>query len=289
MIGKIVLAGRYDSSQKSILKLIKELNSQINSLGDFSQLKRLVFDLSDLNYIDSNISVILYAYLKELDNSNYFPIDIIAPLNKQVVNVLLKNNFCSLWEGDALNDDYLTYIKINKCENIRDCVKFNYEDLMPKLNVINMTADDKSEFLASLLEVNANSFQHGKCKDLYVCGQFFPNNHTLNLTFINFGRTFNQNFIGYHKINQLQLPKEFSISWAMQEGNTTDKDSLGLGLSRFLDNLTKYNADVIIISDNEIFCRSNEKLINKTINDLRFMGTILSVRFNLSDKNSINC
>lgn len=282
----IKLQGRFDSSRKSIIELIKTLNTQISNLGNLSMLDELIIDLSDIAYIDSNISVILYAYIKEIDNNNKVLIKIKGPIEEKVQEVLLKNNFCSLWNEQFSKDYKFTYIKIKSCKDIYDCINYTQNELSPHLTNLQMNNALQNELFESLFELNTNAYRHGKCDSLYICGQFFPNNHRLNLTYVNFGKTFRQNYIGYLKTNKIEESEKNSITWAKRDGNSTESDSAGVGLATFFDVLKKYNSNVIIFSGNEIL-EYNENIEMDDYIDTQFKGCIINIKFNLNEKNSI--
>lgn len=282
----IKLKGRFDSSRKSIIELIETLNTQISNLGNLSLLNELIIDLSDIAYIDSNISVILYAYIKEIDNNNKVLIKIKVPREEKVREVLLKNNFCSLWNETFSKDYKFTYIKIKSCKDIYDCINYTQNELSPHLTNIQMNNSLQNELFESLFELNTNAYRHGKCDSLYICGQFFPNNHILNLTYVNFGKTFKQNYIGYIKTNKIEESDKNSITWAKEDGNSTESNSAGVGLATFFDILKKYNSNVIIFSDNEIFEYNDNRESDDYI-DTQFNGCIINIKFNLNEKNSI--
>lgn len=281
----IKLSGRYDSTKSSIIKLVKTLEEQISRVNKLSKAK-VFFDLSDVTYIDSNIAVIIYAYIKEIDNNTELDIIVKMPSDSKVNQVLFKNNFCSLWGDPSLPDINNTFVKIKGCININDCVNYTTSELFPMLDNLKMAKNNQYEFLEALFELNNNAFQHGKCDSLYVCGQFFPNNHFLNITYINFGKTFKQNYIKYIKRNNLSDFKESPIIWARKEGNSTEADSAGVGLLTFFDNLKKYNSQVIIFSDNEVYERDSNGERDNFIRD-RFLGTIITIKFNLNEFNCI--
>ena len=284
----ITISGRFDSGINSTLDLISTLDNKIKELGDTNEIDKLIINLKDLKYIDSNISVILFAYIKYLINNFEFGIDIITPTDNKVYEVLFKNNFCSLWNDNSIKDNNSTYLKITECLDINDCVLLNINNLLPKLKQINMTDEDAFEFIGAILEINQNAFQHGKCDILYICGQFFPNQHQLKLTLFNFGKTFKQNLISYLKSKDINAKLNYrAIEWATENGNTTDLNSAGTGLTRFIDILKKYNSKIIIISDDEILLNNQTDNFNANLVETSLQGCLINVIFNLNDLNCI--
>ncbi len=284
----ITVSGRFDSRINSILNLIGMLDNKIKELGDLDEVEKVIIDLENLEYIDSNVSVILFAYVKYLCNNFAFNMELVAPSNEKVTEVLFKNNFCSLWNDEGIKDYNGTYLKITECSNINDCVQLNINNLLPKLKQINMIDDDAFELIGAILEINQNAFQHGKCDILYVCAQFFPNQHELKLTLFNFGKTFKQNLISYLKNRKENTKLNYrAIKWATENGNTTDSNSAGTGLTRFIDVLKKYNSNLIIISDNEILLNNEKDDFSANLININLKGCLINVIFHLNELNCI--
>lgn len=286
MNNAITISGRFDTG--SVLDLIKTLENRIKELGNLNEIEDLVIDFSDLEYIDSNISVILFAYIRFLDKNFKLKINILAPKSEKVESVLFKNNFCSLWAGISLEDFNSTYLPITECLGIDACIKFNVNNLLPKLKLIEMSDENAFEFISAILEINQNAFQHGRCDNLYICGQFFPNQHELKLTLFNFGKTFKQNLISYLKSKKENTNLNYNaIQWATKNENTTDPNSAGTGLTRFIDILNKYNSQITIISDNEILYNTNLQKFNAKLVEISLQGCLINVIFHLNDANCI--
>ena len=183
------ISGSYDSCKDSIRRLIKDITREIRKARTFENGNKYI-DLSRLTFIDSNLSVIIYAYIKIListkqitSDDNYF---IIPPIAESLNKHLNKNNFCSLWRGKAEQDSNNTIIKISENKNTTESIETLVSYVYLKLVELSMAENDINEFIAYLGEVCANSFQHGRTDNLYISGQFFPSRHELNFTFINF-------------------------------------------------------------------------------------------------------
>lgn len=276
------ISGSYDSCKDSIRRLIKDITREIRKARTFENGNKYI-DLSRLTFIDSNLSVIIYAYIKIListkqitSDDNYF---IIPPIAESLNKHLNKNNFCSLWRGKAEQDSNNTIIKISENKNTTESIETLVSYVYLKLVELSMAENDINEFIAYLGEVCANSFQHGRTDNLYISGQFFPSRHELNLTFINFGKTFRQNIESF-------CFNEKYITWAFIEGNTTI-NSFGYGMSNFMALLNKYDADIVIISDNEIYSKENGIIKDEICSDLFLGGTLMNIKFKLNEYNII--
>jgi len=77
------------------------------------------------------------------------------------------------------------------------------------------------------------------------------------------------------------------IPWALIESNTTDSKSTGIGLTRFMDVIQSQNAELIIISGNEVYNYKNETVHDSWYKYFNFGGTIINITFNLNENNII--
>lgn len=276
------LSGSYDSCKNSIRKLIKDITQEIRKAKSF-EIGNKYIDLSHLTFIDSNLSVIIYAYIKILISTKKITSDnkyiIIPPIAEPLYKHLNKNNFCSLWKGKVEEDSNNTIIKISENKNTTESIETIASCIYTKLADLLMAEDEINKFITYLGEVCANSFQHGETDNLYISGQFFPSRHELNLTFINFGKTFRQN------IESLCTDGKY-ITWAFVEGNSSS-NSWGYGMTYFMELLKKYDADVVIVSDNEIYSKENGIINDEVYSDLYLGGALMNIKFKLNEYNII--
>lgn len=279
------LDGEYVSTKESIIKLVTTISKQINHLRAIDIKSKPTIDLSKLKYIDSNISVILFAYLRLLGFLTPADIMIAMPQRESLNKLLSKNNFSSLWNEEAKKDLNGTVIKITESKSIVQSVSELQYAVRPILEKV-FNAEYSNEIISALAEVCNNAFERGNAKFLYMCGQFYPNIHKLCLTLVNFGDTFQDNFIRYSKDNQIDINENKYISWAMQENNTTETDSLGLGLSRFMEVINHCNSELTIISGSEVYTFQNKEEYDE-MRKLDFKGTIINISFNLNADNFI--
>lgn len=276
------LSGQYNSCKESIKKLIKDINMQLNKKRVF-QLGAKCIDLRKLKYIDSNLSVVIFAYIKSLQNmskiSSGDEYKILPPDFEPLKIHLLKNNFCSLWQEDCHVDINGTIIKISEYKNAKQGVESVLSDFYPMFSGLQMREDDIYQFAQYLSEVINNCFQHGNSDTVYFSGQFFPTKHELDVTMLNFGTTFKDNI-------KLYIDDMKCISWAFQFGTTTS-NSLGLGMYSFLTLIKKYNAEIVILSDNEIYTNENGCEKDEIHPDVYFGGTLINIKFKLNEYNII--
>lgn len=285
---KIILkiSGKYRTKRDSIMQLVNDISIQLYNLDPIDIKEDSLIDLSELKYIDSNISVILYSFIKFLINATPASISLIMPDNQELKKVFLKNNFSKLWGADAKIDTHDTIMKITETKNIKETTIELQNCFLPKLNKI-FSKGYQYEFISSLAEVCQNSFIHGNAKNVYFCGQFYPKLHKLCITIINFGNTFQENVISYMKEKNMSITDYKFISWAFIESNTTDDNSSGIGLARFMDLIKYLNADLILLSGNEIYSYEKGKERDEFNPNLYIGGTIINIKFNLNENNFI--
>lgn len=276
------ISGSYNSCKGSIKKLIKDITNQMNRKNFFAHREKII-DMSELTYIDSNLSVIIFGFIKSIITaSSIFAVNIfkiLPPKHDALKQVLYKNNFCKLWNDEALEDTHKTIIKIAEYKNTTDCIESTISDFYELFLNLKMSENDIYKFIAYLGEVFHNCFQHGNSKSVYFSGQFFPQKHELDVTIFNFGKTFKQNISNF-------IQDEKYISWAFLPQTSTD-NSLGMGMCKFLDLLKEYNADIIMISDNEIYTIENGTTKDEIHRDLNLGGTLLNIKFKLDEYNII--
>lgn len=276
------ISGSYNSCKASIKKLINDITNQINKKNFFAHRENII-DMSDLTYIDSNLSVIIFGYIKSIIvASSIFAANIfrILPPKQDVLKqVLCKNNFSKLWNGEELEDVHKTIIKISECKNTTACIENMLGDFYELFSNLKMRENDIFKFVACLGEVFNNCFQHGNAKSVYFSGQFFPQKHELDVTIFNFGKTFRQNISSF-------IHGEKYISWAFLPETTTD-NSFGMGMCKFLQLLKEFNADIIMVSDNEIYTIENGIAKDEIHRDINLGGTLLNIKFKLSEYNII--
>ena len=71
------------------------------------------------------------------------------------------------------------------------------------------------------------------------------------------------------------------------ESNTTDDNSLGIGLARFMDLIKRLSADLILLSGNEVYSYEKGEERDDFNPNLYIGGTIINIKFNLNEYNFI--
>jgi hypothetical protein len=151
----------------------------------------------------------------------------------------------------------------------------------PEFPVLSKLLEKK--IIESIFEVFENAVTHGDCKNIFTCGQYFPNRqlNLLSFSIVDMGVTIKTNVNNYLRTS---LSGSDSIIWAMKYGNTTKTGptSGGLGLDIILE-FIKLNKGVIqIVSSDGYWEYKNGETI---IYDFQkpFPGTIVNIQVNLDD------
>ena len=135
-----------------------------------------------------------------------------------------------------------------------------------------------------MLEIFINAQAHGDTKNIFSCGQFYPQKGKVDLSIVNLGSTIQKNVSHYKKLNTSSIE---AIKWAIQEGNTTRKDVIpgGMGLSILLSFIALNRGRVQIISGDGYWENSQSGPYKNSFANY-FDGTIVNIEFNVNDKNS---
>lgn len=275
---------------KITINIPKQLENDINSFRFFHKLfseikelhnKDIYFDFKKNRWLEANLTAILgsiFSHLIENNNKVSF-----GGMSNSVRNVLLKNGFLnSFGLVDSLNDIYESTIKYNKFLS-KDRVSFQIylkDEFIPKINLI-MTNEFKKEFRLNLEEVFQNSRIHGKCENIYVCGQYYYHHKKVKFTIVDLGVSIPEHVRGKLEVD---INDDDAINWATKDGNSTKIDtSGGIGLYQLREFL-KENGGKIQISSGSGYWEECENIINKTNFEHIFKGTIVNIEVDINNK-----
>ena len=76
----------------------------------------------------------------------------------------------------------------------------------------------KKKVRECMLEIFINAQAHGDTKNIFSCGQLYPQKGKIDFSIVNLGSTIQKNVSHYR---QLEISSIEAIEWAIQEGNTT--------------------------------------------------------------------
>lgn len=176
----------------------------------------------------------------------------------------------------------ISYRRFSKFQDI-EFREYIREEVLTKPEFPELSKLLEKKIIESIFEVFENAMTHGNCKNIFTCGQYFPNRvlNLLNFSIVDLGVTIKANVNNYLGS---ALSGSETISWAMKYGNTTKTGATsgGLGLDIILE-FIKLNKGVIQIVSADGYWEFNkgETLIYDFIKP--FPGTIVNIQVNLDD------
>lgn len=148
---------------------------------------------------------------------------------------------------------------------------------------LNMSEELAGAIIGNVWEIFANSFEHSSSTDgLYVCGQHFPNNHTLSLSLVDFGVGIPGRVRRHLNIPQMGAADAFR--WALQRGNSTRLGRPGgLGLHMLRDFITINHGEMSVYSRDGYFrWFGHEEHFGTMPSDFR--GTLVNLTLKCDDR-----
>lgn len=149
-----------------------------------------------------------------------------------------------------------------------------------------MSSGLHKKFIESLMEIFSNSVLHSQTKmGIFVCGQYYHQNHLLKFTIVDLGIGIRQNLI--EKIG-LSLPADKAIQWAAEDNNTTKSGPIpgGLGLKLLREFIGINQGRVQIISDTGYREQAQDGRIISSIMLHQIPGTVVNIEINTLDTKS---
>lgn len=256
-------------------------------LNQFKNVKNaeIEFDFSKVQFFEANLAAIIGVIFEILEfNQNKIKV---SNFNRQVETILRKNGFLIPFGFAKIQDQYdtaLSYKKFkpNDDEGFNEYIK---NELLSKPTFPMHSKKLGKEIMRNIFEIYENARTHGKCEFIHTCGQFFPKKESkpLHFTIVDKGINIKQNvsqFLG------LELEATKAIKWAMIKGNTTKTGdtSGGLGLSVIFEFIKLNKGKIQVISSDGFYEFSNGIIETQKLHN-SFEGTIVNIRFNLSDDN----
>lgn len=202
-----------------------------------------------------------------------------------VERILLKNDFLSYFGHQRISDTNHTTIRFLKL-NPTDGKFFNnyvITELIERNELPKMSTLVKEKMAEAIYEIYVNAQIHSNTKNIYTCGQFYPNENKIEFTITDVG-------IGFkNKVNQRfdkNLTSTQAIKWATQDTHTTKQGITGgIGLAVLKEFVARNKGKMQIISDDGFyqFDTSGEQT---QIFDGSFPGTIVNLQFKTDDNTS---
>ncbi len=240
-------------------------------------------DLQLNGFFAANMSAALGGVLDLFaENLNEIRLTII---NSSTEQILLKNDFLSYFGYTRIPDTNHTTIRYQKLTPT-DGKYFNsyvVNELIERNELPKMSEVVKEKMAEKIYEIFVNAQMHSDSKNIYTCGQFYPNKDKIEFTIVDVGIGFKR------RINERfnsRLSSVQAIKWATVDRNTT-KESMtgGIGLALLKEFITLNNGKMQIVSDDGFYEYSGQGEL-EFIFDKAFPGTIVNLQFRTDDNSS---
>lgn len=236
-------------------------------------------------FFSANMSAALGAVLDLLsDGFNTIKFEYIRG---DVESILSKNDFLTFYGRKRAVDIYGTTIKFQKLKPtdgkffksyvIEELLNTHVGDL-PK-----MSAGVKEKIVEAIYEIFVNAQIHSEAKNIYTCGQFFPQKNKIEFTIVDTGIGFRQKVNSRFNWN---LSSEEAINWAVQDKKTT-KIGIpgGIGLAVMSEFIKVNGGKFQIISDDGFYEFDANGVALKRFKS-GFPGTIVNLQFKTDDNHN---
>ena len=196
--------------------------------------------------------------------------------------ILLKNDFLTYYGKNRETDTYHTTIRFQKLKPTdgRYFKTYVIEELIGREELPQMSQALKEKMVEAIYEMFVNAQIHSETKNIYTCGQFYPNKHIIEFTIVDSGIGFKNkinNRFGW-SIDAIQ-----AIQWAVEDKNTTKENvSGGIGLALLKEFIKMNKGKMQIISDSGFYEFGTEGDFFKLFNG-QFPGTIVNLQFRTDD------
>jgi hypothetical protein len=276
LVGRMSTLGIINNDIASYKQLIDLYHSNKNSF--FGKI-----DLQLNGFFAANMSAALGGVLDLFaENLNEIRLTII---NSSTEQILLKNDFLSYFGYTRIPDTNHTTIRYQKLTPT-DGKYFNsyvVNELIERNELPKMSEVVKEKMAEKIYEIFVNAQMHSDSKNIYTCGQFYPNKDKIEFTIVDVGIGFKR------RINERfnsRLSSVQAIKWATVDRNTT-KESMtgGIGLALLKEFITLNNGKMQIVSDDGFYEYSGQGEL-EFIFDKAFPGTIVNLQFRTDDNSS---
>lgn len=262
--------------------------SQIAELAttlDSYEISSITLDMHLMNWCDGNmcapLGAVLYRAGRDLNGIE------LKDIPSSVEKLLCKNGFLTNYGRARLTDTYGSTIQYQRFEPQDDRVFSYYLDEQLRNKAIpEMSAGLHKKFIEGLMEIFNNAVQHSETKmGIFVCGQYFHQQHRLDFTIADLGIGIRQNLLD--KIG-LKLNADQAIDWAVEGSHTTKRGRIpgGLGLKLLRKFIQLNQGKMQIISDTGYWEQFSDGKIETALLSHRFPGTIVNIEINTSDQNA---
>jgi len=262
--------------------------SQIGELAtrlDHYEFSSISLDMRQMGWCDGNmcapLGAVLYRAGRDLNDID------LRDIPSSVENLLRKNGFLTNYGRVYLEDTFSSTIQYQRFEPQDDRIFSYYLDEQLRNKAIpEMSTGLHKRFIEGLMEIFSNAVLHSETKmGIFVCGQYFHQQHRLDFTIADLGIGIRQNLLD--KIG-LKLPADQAIDWAVEGSNTTKRGPIpgGLGLKLLREFIRLNHGRLQIISDTGYWEQFPDGRKEMTLLSNRFPGTVVNIEINTADQNS---
>ncbi len=240
-------------------------------------------DFSRCGFFEANMTAPLAAVLTKLSVERFNRIKIVN-IPTAIKKILCKNRFLVLYGYNPINDinqTVLPFIRLQLKDGNRFADYLNKH--MNGKGIPRMTNAMDKMFRGSVFEVFQNVVIHSDSEPgVFICGQFYPQLHRLDLTIADAGIGVRTNVRRYLKNDNISSVG--AIKWALQEGHTTKtgKQPGGMGL-KFLKDFVELNGGKIQLVSRFGFYEYNRGVESFSKLTADFTGTAVNLEINTSD------
>lgn len=246
----------------------------------------IVLNFTKTEWFEANLSAVLGAVCVLVEEQGKKVS--VSNINSVLLKVLRRNLFLCEFDHESLAENLGTIITYKKFTPYADIEFMDYirNELLSKPDFPKHSKLLGKKINESIFELFENARTHGHCKQIYTCGQYYPNKKTkrLDITIVDMGKTIKANVNEYLKQN---LSGSEAIEWALEYGHTTKTGSVsgGLGLDIIFEFIKLNNGKIQIVSSDG-YWEYRRGVIEKKLFEKPFPGTIANIEFNLDDDKS---
>lgn len=267
------------SDKEGFTQLARLKDALSNSIDD-----ELIIDFSRCSFFDANMAASLKAVLAALTNK---PKTVsIKRLSSKIERILKKNQFLNEYGYSPISDTNQTTLPY-QCFLSSDRLVFDryLKTHLSGKGIPEMSPELNKQFRRSIFEVFENCATHSKTNQgIFVCGQFYPRQHRLDLTISDAGVGIRTNV---RRFLNRQISSVNALRWAIKRGHTTKVSSQpgGLGLALLQEFINHNQGKIQIVSRQGYYEFSEGKSTFDKL-DADFPGTTINLEINTKDNNS---
>lgn len=270
------------SDYNSYAKLLEMFNCYLNE--DCRQYDYICTNFRENTWFDANLLPIVFAYVKY--GNEKFNIKSIYDNQKdcEFHKLMVRNQFAKLCFGLEHQPRNRETVVPFKIFNAGDTYGFGaYIDSEIVRYFPHMEDRVKKDLSTYIQELFGNAQIHGNCRNVFTCGQYYPQKGKMDFTIVNLGTTIRENVEGY-LIEQRQSIPDNTIEWAVEPEHSTKRtNSGGIGLSLMRDFIMFNHGKYQIVSGNEFWELNQQRVVVSQFTHT-FPGTIVNIEIDQNDK-----